>query len=266
MIHLRNTFASSEVFLNFRHVPDFTRMPNSKVSLIGVYEGRQPGLPEFRELLPLLERSCTEAEQLRGIQPIRQKDEILFTTEEGAFPLRMINEMEDYEAKYDKLSQGFQNPLHLRKYDRDFLVEIMQPAESEQKKAKIAVYIGLALGIIKPDPDDADVLIYNYRDPSTGFIENKPLGKTGEEERLIDTLLHRFNNELRQIIYSDVTRKLSSASLKTEEKNKVWNAINNYRDDYLSRREPDFIRKKGIPELFKAVVEEYKLFDPSFIG
>ncbi len=264
MMHLRNIFASSEVFINFRHVPDFSRMPNSKVSLIGVFEGRQPSTPEFMDLLPLLERSCTEADQLRGIQPIRHRDEILFTTEEGAFPLRMINEMDDWEAKYDKFSQGYQNPLHLRKDDRDFLVEIILPTESEQRKAKIGIYGGLALGLLRTDPDDPDYVVYTYRDPSTGFMENKPMGRVNEEERMIDALLHRFNRELRDIIYSGVDRKLSEARTK-EEKEKVWRAINDYREDYFSRRDRDFLYKKNIPDLFKGLIEEYRLFDPSFV-
>jgi hypothetical protein len=265
MMALRNVFASSEVFLNFRHVPDFSRLPNSKVSLIGVHEGRQPGLPEFQELLPLLEKSCTEPEQLRGIRPILQKDEVIFTTEEGAFPLRMINEMEDYESKYDKLSQGYQNPLHLRKDDKDFLIEIIQPTETEQKKARISTYIGFALGLLKPDPDDPDYIIYNYRDPRTGFVENKPLGKINEEERIIDTLLHRFNKDLRNIIFTDVDRRLRTASGNNIEKGKIWHNINKYREDYLKRRDRDFVNKRGIPELFKEVIEEYRLFDPSFV-
>lgn len=265
MMQLKNVFSSSGVFLKFKTIPDFTVRANSKVSLIGVYEGRQPSLPEFKEMLPLLERSCTDANQLRGIQPIRQKDEILFTTEEGAFPLRRILEIDEYEAKYDKLSRGSQNPLHLRKYDQDFLIEIMQPAESEQRKAKIGVFIGCALGIIRPDEDDDKYMVYTYRDPRTGFIENKPMGKRNEEEKMIDTLLHRFNKELRDIIFRDVENRLTTAGKNNMEKGKIWHQIDQYRTDYMKRRDRELLEKKEIPELFKQVIQEYELFDPSFI-
>jgi hypothetical protein len=247
-------------------VPDFARLPNSKVSLIGVFEGRQPTRPEFQDLLPLLERSCTEPDQLRGIQPIRPRDEILFTTEEGAFPLRMINEIDDYEAKYDKFSQGFQNPLHLRKDDRDFLVEIIQPTENEQRKARVGVYMGLAIGVLVPDRDDPGFVVYSYRDPKTGFLENKPMGRLNEEERMIDTLLHRFNRELRDIIFNDVESRLRQAGSRTGDKEKTWNQINEYRTDYFRRRDKDTLYRKGIPDLFKEVIEEYKLYDPAFVS
>ncbi|MCE1246881.1 MAG: tubulin-like doman-containing protein [Firmicutes bacterium] len=263
-MHLRNIFSSSEVFLKFKVIPDYTQPDNSKVSLIGVHEGRQPSLPEFREMLPLLERSCTDVNQLRGIQPIRQKDEILFTTEEGAFPLRRINDIDDYEAKYDKLSSGSQNPLHLRKYDREFLVEINQPAESEQRKAKVGIYIGIAIGIIKPDEDDDSFMVYTYRDQRTGFIENKPIGKRNEEEKMIDNLLHRFNKDLRETIFADIDRRLNAARTPMD-KGKIWHNINKYRDDYMKRRDKDFINRRRIPALFEEVILEYKLFDPSFL-
>ena len=265
MMHLKNIFSSSEVFLKFKTIPDFNERANSKVSLIGVYEGRQPSLPEFQQMLPLLENACTNADQLRGIQPIREKDEILFTTEEGAFPLRRITEIDEYESKYDKLSRGSQNPLHLRKYDRDMLVEIVRPSESEQRKAKIGVYMGIAIGIIKPDEDDSTYMVYTYRDPSTGFIENKPMGKFNEEEKMIDMLLHRFNKELRNIIFNDIDSRLSRASKNLAEKGKIWHAINTYRTDYFKRRDREFIEKRGIPEIFKDIINEYSLFDPAFL-
>ncbi|MFP4497012.1 MAG: tubulin-like doman-containing protein, partial [Vulcanimicrobiota bacterium] len=264
-MHLRNVFTSSEVFLNFRHVPDFTKMPNSKVSLIGVFEGRQPTAKDFVKLLPLLERSCSEPDQLRGIQPIRHKDEIIFTTEEGAFPLRMINEIDDYESKYDKLSQGYQNPLHLRKYDKDFLVEIIRPTEAEQQKARIGTYIGFALGLLKADPDDPESVIYSYRDPRTGFIENKPMGRVGEEERIIDNLLHRFNKDLRQIIFQEVDNKLKGVARNREQKKKIWQAISDYREAYMKTRDRDWLERYQIPDFFKNIIQGYNLFDPSFL-
>ena len=265
MMHMKNIFSSSEVFLKFKTIPDFTERANNKVSLIGVHEGRQPSLPDFQRMLPLLENACTNADQLRGIQPIMQKDEILFTTEEGAFPLRRITEIDEYEAKYDKLSRGNQNPLHLRKYDRDTLVEIVRPTESEQRKAKIGVYIGCALNIIKPDEDDQTYMVYTYRDPGTGFVENKPMGKFNEEEKMIDTLLHRFNKELRNIIFNDVDGRLARASKSLVEKGKVWHAIDKFRTDYFRRRDREFLEKRSIPDLFKEIIEEYKLFDSSFL-
>ncbi|MCD4782356.1 MAG: tubulin-like doman-containing protein [Candidatus Eremiobacteraeota bacterium] len=265
MMHLKNIFSSSEVFLRFKSIPDFALKANSKVSLIGVYEGRSPSQSEFKHLLPLLERSCTDANQLRGIQPIRRKDEILFTTEEGAFPVRRITEIDDYEAKYDKLSRGSQNPLHLRKYDKDVLVEIIQPAENEQRKAKIGVYMGIALGVIKPDEDDDSFMVYTYRDPNTGFIENKPMGRVNEEEKMIDTLLHRFNRGLREIIFNDIDRRLSNVSKNNIEKRKIWHKIRKYRSDYFSRRDREFVEKKRVPDLFKEIIEEYRLYDQSFI-
>lgn len=264
MRHLRNYFSSSEVFLRFKTIPDFSVKANSKVSLIGVYEGRQPSLEEYKKLLPLLEKSCTDANQLRGINPIRQTDEILFTTEEGAFPLRRILEIDDYEAKYDKLSQGNQNPLHLRKYDKDFLVEIIQPTETEQRKAKIAVFAGIAMGIIKPDEDDENYMVYVFKDPRTGFIENKPIGRRNEEEKMIDTLLHRFNKELRDFIFRDVENRMSLVSKNTAEKKKVWQAVNDYRKDFLGRRDRELMERKQIPQLFKEIVESYNLYDSNF--
>ncbi len=264
LMALRNIFSSAEVFLNFKQIPDFVRLPNSKVSLIGVFGGREGALPEFRELVPLLEKCCSESGQLRGIQPIRGKNEILFTTEEGAFPLRMLNDIDKYESKYDQLSEGLQNPLHLRKGESDYLTEINMPSGEEQRKAKFALLIGIAIGVVMPDKDDPSIMIYSYTDRRTGLKEFKPVGKKGEEEKILESFMARYNRELREIIYTDVTKRLSSCGKDMVQKEKYWRAISDYRDEIMKKMDKETFEKKGYPQIFMDAIKEYKLYDESF--
>lgn len=264
LMALRNIFSASEAFLNFKQIPDFVRLPNSKVSLIGVFGGREGILPEFRDMVPLLEKCCSEPGQLRGIQPIRGKNEILFTTEEGAFPLRMINEIDQYEAKYDQLTEGFQNPLHLRKGEQDYLLEINMPSSEEQRKAKMSVLVGIALGLIAPDRDDPQIMVYSYIDRRTGLKEFKPMGKQGAEERIIESMLARFNRELRETIYQDVIKKVSSCGRDMKLKEDIWKKIVQYREDLFKRRDKEFLDKQGYAEIFQSVIVDNNLYDPSF--
>jgi len=264
LMALRNIFSSAEVFLNFKQIPDFVRLPNSKVSLIGVFGGREGALPEFRELIPLLEKCCSEPGQLRGIQPIRGKNEILFTTEEGAFPLRMLNDIDKYEAKYDQLSEGLQNPLHLRKGESDYLTEINMPSQEEQRKAKFALLIGIAIGVLAPDKDDPSIMIYSYTDRRTGLKEFKPVGKRGEEEKILESFMARYNKELREIIHTDVTKRLSSCSKDMPTKEKYWRAISDYRDEIMKKMDKETFEEKGYPQIFKDAITDYRLYDESF--
>jgi hypothetical protein len=264
LMALRNVFSSSEVFMNFKQIPDFVRLPNSKVSLIGIFGGREGSLPEFRDMVPLLEKCCSDPGQLRGIQPIRGKNEILFTTEEGAFPLRMLNEIDKYEAKYDQLMEGLQNPLHLRRGEQDYLAEINMPSQEEQRKARIAVLIGIALGIITPDPDDPQIMVYSYTDRRTGLKEHKPVGKKEQEEKILESLLARFNKELRETIYQDVIRRVTACGKDLKQKETVWRNISNFRDDFYKRRDKEYIEEKGFGEVFARVIGDYNLYDPSF--
>jgi len=264
LMALRNVFSSAEVFMNFKQIPDFVRLPNSKVSLVGIFGGREGSLPEFRDMVPLLEKCCSEPGQLRGIQPIRGKNEILFTTEEGAFPLRMLNEIDKYEAKYDQLMEGLQNPLHLRRGEQDYLAEINMPSQEEQKKARIAVLIGIALNIISTDPDDPQIMVYSYTDRRTGLKEFKPIGKKDQEEKILESMLARFNRELRETIYQDVIRKVTSCGRDMKLRETVWKSISNYRDEFLKKRDKEYIEEKGFGTVFSSVIGDYNLYDPSF--
>jgi hypothetical protein len=264
LMALRNVFSSAEVFMNFKQIPDFVRLPNSKVSLVGIFGGREGSLPEFRDMVPLLEKCCSEPGQLRGIQPIRGKNEILFTTEEGAFPLRMLNEIDKYEAKYDQLMEGLQNPLHLRRGEQDYLAEINMPSQEEQKKARIAVLIGIALNIISTDPDDPQIMVYSYTDRRTGLKEFKPIGRKDQEEKILESMLARFNRELRETIYQDVIRKVTSCGRDMKLRETVWKSISNYRDEFLKNRDKEYVEEKGFGTVFSSVIGDYNLYDPSF--
>ncbi|MDQ7822952.1 MAG: tubulin-like doman-containing protein [Candidatus Eremiobacteraeota bacterium] len=264
LMALRNIFASSEVFLTFKQIPDFVRLPNSKVSLIGTFGGREGTLPEFRDLIPLLEKCCSEPGQLRGIQPIRGKNEILFTTEEGAFPLRMINEIDKWEGKYDQLSEGYQTPLHLRKGEQDYLIEVTMPSQEEQRKARVAILIGIAIGVIAPDKDDPQTMVYSYMDKRTGLKEYKPVGKKGMEEKILESILARSNKELREIIHSDVVKRLSSCGKDLAKKKDIWKAIVDYREEFINARDKQYIAERGFAEVFSSTIEDHSLFDPSF--
>ena len=266
LLALRNIFSASEAFLNFKQIPDFVRLPNSKVSLIGLFGGREGVLPEFRDMVPLLEKCCSEPGQLRGIQPIRNKNEILFTTEEGAFPLRMLNEIDQYEAKYDQLTEGFQNPLHLRKGEQDYLLEITMPSMEEQRKTKIAVLISIAMGLIAPDRDDPQLMVYSYIDKRTGLKELKPIGKKDQEERIIESMLARFNKELREAVYQDVIKKVSSCGKDLKLKEEIWKKIVDFREDLYKRKDKELIDRLGYSEIFQSVIVDYNLYDPSFSG
>lgn len=266
LMALRNVFASAEAFLDFKQIPDFVRLPNSKVSLIGIFGGREGILPEFRDMVPLLEKCCSEPGQLRGIQPIRGKNEILFTTEEGAFPLRMLNEIDKYESKYDQLSEGFQNPLHLRKGEEDYLLEINMPSSEEQRKAKVAVLIGIALGLISSDSDDPQLMVYSYVDRRTGMKEYKPVGKRDQEERILESLMARFNKELRENMFQDVERKLKSPGKDLRLKEEIWKKIVDFREDLYKRKGKEFIEEHGYGKIFESAIVDYNLYDPSFSG
>jgi hypothetical protein len=264
LMALRNIFSSAEVFLTFKQIPDFVRLPNSKVSLIGIFGGREGSLPEFRDMVPLLEKCCSEPGQLRGIQPIRGKNEILFTTEEGAFPLRMLNDIDKYESKYDQITAGLQNPIHLRKGEQDYLLEINMPSLEEQRKAKMGVLIGIALGLIAPDKDDQELMVYSYVDRRTGLKEFKPLGKKDQEEKILESLLARFNKELRETIYQDIIKRVSSCGRDIKQKEEIWRKIMNYRDDLMKRRDKALFEEKGYADIFKNIIVDYKLYDESF--
>jgi hypothetical protein len=229
-----------------------------------VFGGRNATLPEFKDLLPQLEKCCSEPGQLRGIQPIRGKNEILFTTEEGAFPLRMLNDIDTYEAKYDKFMEGMQNPLHLRRDEQDYLMEIAMPSQEEQRKTKIAALAGIALGVIVPDEDNPQYLIYRYVNPATGLKESKPVGKRSEEDRIIDSLLSRTNKGLRDILFNECTNRLAAGARNLAEKEKCWKSLVAYDEELRSRLDPEALEKRGYHEVISGIIQEYGLYDPSF--
>ncbi|MBI2265211.1 MAG: hypothetical protein HYU64_08570 [Armatimonadetes bacterium] len=265
LLALRNVFNSSEVFLTFKQIPDFSVLPNSRVSLIGIFGGQEPTLPDYASLLPLLSKCGDGVAQLKGVQPIRGKHEILFTIEEGAFPLRRINEIDAYEAAYDRYMRSDNlNPLHLRKNEEDYLLEIGLPPLEEQRKARVACLLGIALGVIVKDEDDPRFLIYRYVDERTGLSKSRPVGRVGEEEKVAESLLSRFNKDLRELIYKEVLTMLGRARGEAKEKEQIWRSLVQYREDLFTRKPKDLADRYS-SEVIEPLIEEYQLFDKSFM-
>jgi predicted Holliday junction resolvase-like endonuclease len=109
-------------------------------------------------------------------------------------------------------------------------------------------------------------MVYSYIDKRTGLKELKPIGKKDQEERIIESMLARFNKELREAVYQDVIKKVSSCGKDLKLKEEIWKKIVDFREDLYKRKDKELIDRLGYSEIFQSVIVDYNLYDPSFSG
>ncbi|HPZ07486.1 MAG TPA: tubulin-like doman-containing protein [Candidatus Eremiobacteraeota bacterium] len=257
---IKDIYERSAPFLNFQ-VPlnGYRDLPQKKQNLIGIYEGNNPTTEEFQQIQPLLVKAGKGINLGLNVKPIPEKSEILFTREEGAFPLRRVAMMKDFRDAYEfYLKQPNQNPLHIMK-NYQILTDIFPLDTVKLEQSRLVYFLAShhVLGYLRPDEENPFLIKYNFRDISSGFMDCKILGET--EQQVINTLY--VEDDIRKEIHKKIQNEVTVAQSSLAKKKEIWMRMR----DHL-----DYIRDKGHPDwplytkLVKDFTVENKLYDPSF--
>ncbi|MEQ8168840.1 MAG: tubulin-like doman-containing protein [Candidatus Eremiobacterota bacterium] len=257
---IKDIYERSSPFLNFQ-VPlnGYRDLPQKKQNLIGIYEGNNPTVDEFQDIQPLLIKAGKGVNLGLNVKPIPDKSEILFTREEGAFPLRRVAMMKDFRDAYEfYLKQPNQNPLHIMK-NYQILTDIFPLDTVKLEQSKLVYFLAShhVLGYMSPDEENPSLIKYNFRDKSSGFMDCKILGET--EQQVITTLY--TEDDIRKEIHKKIKNDAVASQVAMAKKKELWMKMR----DYL-----DYMREKGhqdwplYTKLVKDFTVEYKLYDPSF--
>ena len=257
---LKEIYERSAPFLNFQ-VPlnGYKDLTQKKQTLIGIYEGNNPTIEEFQEMQPLLIKSGKGINAGLNIKPVPEKSAILFTREEGAFPLRRIAVMKDFCDAYEfYLKQPNQNPLHITKNYQVF-TDIFPLDTIKLDQSRLVYFVGShnVMAFLKPDEENPSLIKYNFKDRSSGFMDCKVMGET--EEQIINTLYQE--DDIRKEIERKIKGEVMASQSSMKKKKEIWMKMR----DYL-----DYMREKGHPQwmeytrLVKNFTVENKLYDPSF--
>nr|WP_309696334.1 tubulin-like doman-containing protein [Armatimonas sp.] len=182
---LRRIHALSQPFIHLaENAPNYKHHQNKSQTIVGVMHGSEPRSDGEHVFMKMLK------ETVQGIRDGQitnagEQHQVLFLRERAAFPLRLLEGMENYQFAYEqsKAAGASANPIHTRKDIKEWL-RIAPPSFEDQKAAWQTFCVGWAVGVISEERDtrytaagakETVKFIASYRD-RFGMAKTDPLG------------------------------------------------------------------------------------------
>lgn len=195
---LRRIHGLSQPFIHLQeNAPNYKHHQNKEQTIVGVLHGSEPRSEAgqvFKQMLKDTVQGIRDGQITNSNEP----HQALFLRERAAFPLRLLEGMENYRFAYDqtRAAGSSANPIHTRKDVKEW-VRIAPPSFEDQKEAWMTFCVGWATGVIAEDKDvrytavgakETVRFIAHYRD-RFGMAKSDPLGTftsvTGDLAKLV---------------------------------------------------------------------------------
>jgi hypothetical protein len=182
---LKHVFDRSHPLIHLQtNAPNYKHSTNKEQTIVGVMHGAEPRSESEQTFYKMLKDTVQGIVDQR-ITNSNEQHQVLMLRERAAFPLRMLEGMENYRAAYDQArAQGASaNPIHTRKDVREW-VRIHPPSFENQKNAWEVFCVGWATGVIAEEKDirytalgqkETVKFIAHYRD-RFGMAKSDPIG------------------------------------------------------------------------------------------
>ncbi len=196
---MRRIHALSQPFIHLQeNAPAYRHHQNKEQTIVGVMHGAEPR-SEAENAFHRMLKETVQGIRDGQITDSNEQHQVLFLRERAAFPLRLLDGLDNYRFAYDQVrAQGSSaNPVHTRKDIRDW-IRIAPPSAQEQLAAWRTFCVAWALGVIAEDADvrytavgtrETVTFTAHYKD-RFGLSKSDPLGAfgsvTGDLARLIE--------------------------------------------------------------------------------
>jgi hypothetical protein len=195
---LRRVFGLSQPFIHLRdNAPNYTHHQNKEQTIVGMMNGTDGRSDNDQAFLQML-RDTVQGIRDGQITNSNEPHQVLFLRERAAFPLRLLEGMDNYRFAYEQArAQGATaNPIHSRKDVREW-VRIDPPSYEDQKEAWETFCVGWASGVVTEERDtrytatgvkETIKFVASYKD-RFGMPKTDPLGTfiaiTGDMAKLM---------------------------------------------------------------------------------
>jgi len=227
---------------------------------VGIQGGNKPTDPAVSALLPIIRKTSILTD--KDIRPLGDPHHIYFVQEVGAFPLRLIEGMEQMRTLYRAVSGADQNPLHTHQDSRQF--QDHMPETLTEIQAKQHLILAQALGLVAQAENTVtgySEVRMHYQDKLTGLAKTQVLG--GDWQEAEDYLITDQNRKVREVL-EDSLQAIGQRAVTKPEKQSLYQKLMAYLKEQESTLPGG--RDNAVYRKQEGAIEEYVKTYSLFIG